>query len=85
MSLGNRTSHLTGIEWNIATLALRQNRVALISQFNQVSGPHSQAIGRLQHDFIEENLDPAEMLNLAKVFQGVIDAAEKSTNKGGFS
>lgn len=73
----NRTSSSNVTAWDLAALALRRNRVDLMSKFDQVSGPHSEAIARLQRDFIEGNLDPAETIALAKVCMGVIDAAAR--------
>lgn len=64
--------------WDVAALALRENRVDLIRRFNRVAGAPSPGVTRLQDEFIEGKLDPQEVVNFAKVCLGLIAAAEKA-------
>lgn len=66
--------------WSIAALTLKGNRVDLMNQFNQICGAPSPAVDRLQQEFIDGVLEPAETVAFAKVCFGLVDAAEKNND-----
>jgi hypothetical protein len=78
MSASESESGRNRKSWDIAALALRENRVDLIRRFNRVAGAPSPAVLRLQEEFIAGKLEPKEFVDFAKVCLGLIAAAERS-------
>lgn len=64
--------------WDVAALALRENRVDLMRRFNRVAGAPSPAVVKLQEEFIDGKLGPKETVNFAKVCMGLIHAGDEA-------
>jgi hypothetical protein len=61
-----------------ANLTLKEARVALVDQYNQIAGRPSLAMIVVQDEFINERMDPSEMIAFAKVIHGLIAVAKKN-------
>jgi hypothetical protein len=62
-------------KWELASLALRDNRIALVEDFNRLAGLPSYAMATFQREFIEECMEPSETIDFAKVCLGLMAAA----------
>lgn len=75
MKTEDKNSALRADSWELATLALRVNRIDLIKKFNLAIGAPSYNVAKMQHEFIKGEMEPAEAIAFAKVCLGLIDAA----------
>jgi hypothetical protein len=61
--------------WDYAEFVVKKHRADLVDHFNQIAGRPSYAMKVLQDEFIEDRMDPREMIAFIKVCRGLIAAA----------
>lgn len=62
--------------WNLAQYALMQNRITLMSRFNQIVGSPSYPMKVVQDEFISGRMPPDEMIDYARACREIIFSIE---------